>query len=197
MTIGSSNLNELLTALDRQIGLADGQPIGLVVCGGTALAALGLVIRTTRDVGVLARARVSRGRVSVERLASLPDWLATAARKVARDFSLPEDWLNLGPAPQLELGLPAGFAERLTRASYGRFLTVFYISRLDQIYLKLYAAVDRNDYHTDDLLALRPTSAEIQAAAEWTLTQDVSSEFRELLKVYLQEHGYDHVARTL
>jgi hypothetical protein len=28
-------------------------------------------------------------------------------------------------------------------------------------------------------------------------TQDVSSEFRELLKVYLQEHGYDYVARTL
>ena len=57
--IGSGNLQDILVALDRQIGIHAGFPIGLVVCGGTALAALGLVSRTTKDVDVLAQAEPS------------------------------------------------------------------------------------------------------------------------------------------
>ena len=46
-------INDILEALDRQIGVHGGVPLGLVVCGGTALSALGLVMRTTRDMDVL------------------------------------------------------------------------------------------------------------------------------------------------
>ena len=40
-------IDDIFAALDRQIGVHGGMPLGLVVCGGTALSALGLVMRTT------------------------------------------------------------------------------------------------------------------------------------------------------
>jgi hypothetical protein len=62
---------------------------------------------------------------------------------VARDFSLPAEWLNSGPTGLLEFGLPDGFADRLQRRDYGEGLVVYLASRYDQIHFKLYAAVDQ------------------------------------------------------
>jgi hypothetical protein len=165
MKFDSATLDELLSALDRQIELSRGGDIALVVCGGSALAALGLVHRTTRDVDVLGLARTVPGGISVERLERLPEPLASAALRVARDFNLPTDWLNLGPAPQVGMGLPKGFGSRVERRPYGAFLTIYYASRYDQIHLKLYAAVDQDSYHVQDLALLKPTGAELLAAA--------------------------------
>src|SRR5512135_2970395 len=106
MRLDSTRVDELLTALDRQIVFAGGDDVGLVVCGGSALAALGLVHRTTRDVDVLGLARTAPGGIVVEPLERLPEPLLSAALKVARDFNLPADWLNLGPSPQVGMGLP-------------------------------------------------------------------------------------------
>jgi hypothetical protein len=41
--IGLDIIDQIFTALDRQIEAQDGRPLSLVVCGGTALAALRLV----------------------------------------------------------------------------------------------------------------------------------------------------------
>jgi hypothetical protein len=112
MNFGPDRLAALLTALDRQLYLAGSPPFGLVVCGGSALAALGLVRRTTRDVDVLGLARQTTDGVVVERLKRLPAALA-------------------------------------------------------------------------------------EAAARWTLTQDVSSVFRVSLKNFLRTHGYEDVAEAL
>lgn len=50
-----------------------------------------------------------------------------AARdRVARDFSLPADWLNPGPTDLLEFGLPEGFIARVERRDYGDSLTVYF-----------------------------------------------------------------------
>jgi hypothetical protein len=195
--IDESSLSQILRALDRQISILGQTPIGLVVCGGSALAALGLVMRTTKDVDVLAAAAGPRSRPVIAPLPAFPDWLVAAAARVARDFGLPADWLNLGPARQIEMGLPAGLARRLTRRAYGRHLSIYYISRLDQIHLKLYAAVDQDGRHTDDLAALHPSPAELRRAARWVLTQDVSPEFRHLLLEFLDTHGYVEVTQSL
>ncbi len=197
MDFGPDRLAALLTALDRQLDLAGSPPVGLVVCGGSALAALGLVRRTTRDVDVLGLARRTTRGVVVERLKRLPVVLAEAAARVARDFGLSDDWLNLGPAPQVEMGLPDGFGGRLERRSYGNRLTVYYAGRFDQIHLKLYAAVDQDSYHEQDLMLLKPTSTEMLAAARWTLTQDVSQVFRVSLEGFLRTHGYGDVAEAI
>jgi hypothetical protein len=195
--IEPDTINEIFEALDRQIGVHEGVPVGLVVCGGTALSALGLVLRTTRDVDVLGVALESRGKISIQRIREFPEWLVAAASKVGRDFDLPENWLNLGPASQLESGFPEGFEKRLVKGVYGRFLSVYFISRLDQIHFKLYASVDQDDYHVQDLFALKPTEGEMEMAANWVVTQDVSEVFKELLKDFLERYHYGNIAKRV
>jgi len=195
--IHSTNLHEILQALDRQIGVQGGHPLGLVVCGGSALAALGFLNRTTKDVDVLGTAEQKAGKILVQRIREFPPWLADAAQKVARDFELPEEWLNLGPAGQLESGLPEAFERRLTVKKYGEYLTVYFTSRFDQIHFKLYAAVDRDDYHVQDLFGLDPTDTELERAAQWVLTQDVSEAFRTSLKEFLAQSGRTDVAEGI
>lgn len=197
MRIGSENLNEIFFALDQQIEVYGGVPINLVVCGGTALAALGFVGRTTKDVDVLAQAEETEEGIKVLKIDEFPRWLEEAAKTVGRDFGLPEDWLNLGPASQLESGLPRGFEKRLVKKRYGRYLTVYFAGRADQIFFKLYAAVDRNDYHVQDLFALKPTEKEMEGATRWVLTQDVSEEFRLVLKDFLERYGYEDIAKRI
>ena len=195
--IGSDIIDKIFMALDRQIGVHGGIPIGLVVCGGTALAALGLVIRTTKDVDVLGVVVGPENGLRIQELKRFPEWLGEAAKAVERDFDLPENWLNLGPASQVELGLPEGLEKRLVRRNYGQYLTIYFISRIDQIYFKLYAAVDRNDYHVQDLLALKPTEVEIEKAAKWAITQDVSQGFKLILKDFLKRNGYEAIAERI
>jgi hypothetical protein len=150
----------------------------LVLIGGSALIALRLVDRTTRDVDVLALRRGSE-LVSPR---PLPAALVEALERVARDFNLPDNWLNPGPASLLDFGLPRGFVSRLERRDYGYFLTVWLASRFDQIHFKLYAVADQGPgKHEQDLRALEPTREELLEAGRWTLTHDPSPGFREEL----------------
>ena len=197
MKLAPDNINKILSALERQISLRSTERVTIVVCGGTALAMLDLVLRTTKDVDVLAWAREVGGLVELERIHEFPDWLEESAGAVARDFGLARGWFNAGPASQLDLGLPDGFEKRLTRRSYGDLLTVYVIGRRDQIFFKLFAAVDRNDYHTQDLQALAPSEAEMLDAARWVVTQDVSEPFRMVLVDFLRGYGYATVADQL
>lgn len=59
------------------------------------------------------------------------------------------------------------------------------VGRRTLIALKLFAAVDQGprSVHYQDLVALSPAPAELEAAAEWVATQDVS----EACAVMLQE----------
>ena len=97
----------------------------------------------------------------------------------------------------MESGLPDGFEKRLVKRVYGQYLTIYYISRIDQIHFKLYAAVDRGDYHVQDLFALRPMEDEMEMAAKWVITQDVSDVFKSLLKDFLEVHHYGAVAERI
>jgi hypothetical protein len=61
---------------------------------------------------------------------------------------------------------------------------------LDQVHLKLYAAVDQGPgKHEADLRALEPTRDELLAAARWTLTHDPSSGYRHVLEQALVALG--------
>ena len=190
-------INDILEALDRQIGVHGGGPLGLVVCGGTALSALGLVMRTTRDMDVLGSVSETQNGITIQNIKKFPEWLMEAADRMGRDFDLPEKWLNLGPASQVESGLPDGFEKRLVKKVYGQYLAVYFISRLDQIHFKLYASVDQNGYHVQDLFALKPTESEMGMAAKWVVTQDVSEEFKALLKDFLEIHHYGDTAKRI
>jgi hypothetical protein len=180
----------LLSALGEQLA-AGGERFELVVIGGSALLALGLVDRTTKDVDIVA----IRSDGDLENADPLPEGLMAARDLVARDFSLLPRWLNPGPAKLLEFGLPEGFVDRLERRDYGSGLTVYFASRYDQIHFKLYAAVDEGGpgKHEADLRALDPTEAELIAAARWSRSHDPSPGYAKELRGALEFLGVSDV----
>lgn len=189
-SVDAAQTDRLLSALGEQLA-ARGERVELVVIGGSGLLALGLISRPTGDVDIVAL--LSGGLLTKPR--PLPTTVIEARDQVARDFNLPEDWLNAAPADLLDFGLPEGFVDRLERRDYGDALTVHLASRYDQIHLKLYAMVDQGaGKHEVDLRALEPTSEELLAAARWTRTHDPSVGFREQLMAALAYLGVEDVS---
>ncbi len=180
-------MDGLLEALAEQ--LADlGEYADIIVIGGTALQVLGYVDRPTQDVDVLALVDGSQLRPAEP----LPETLRVAAGRVARDFGLPDDWLNAGPADLLRFGLPEGFLGRAQVRTYGSSLVVRFADRFDLIHFKLYAMVGQGaGRHEADLRALRPTREELLAAARWACTHDPSEGFREQLVAALRHLGIE------
>jgi hypothetical protein len=197
--LNSALLSEAFGLLSLLLERRQAPPVRLIVCGGSALIATGMIPReTTRDVDIVALLNEQ------EQLADpspLPADLLAAAADVATALDLPANWLNNGPSSGdgglYRLGLPAGFVTRLIRYDIPPRLVVYFIGRLDQIHFKLYATADRGGYHMADLLALQPTDDELIAAARWTMTHDVSNGYRAGLKETLQKLGYEHVAQHL
>jgi Nucleotidyltransferase of unknown function (DUF6036) len=183
----SDRVRELLGALSEQLA-AHGQHYELIVVGGSALLAQGLVERTTQDIDVVALRRAG----SLSKSDPFPPELIDARDRVASDFGLSEDWLNPGPADLMDFGLPDGFLQRVTTWDFGAGLTVHFASRLDQIHLKLYALVDQGTgKHEGDLHALAPSPDELIQAARWTRTHDPSPGFREMLERALHYLGVE------
>ncbi|HEX8646490.1 MAG TPA: DUF6036 family nucleotidyltransferase [Thermoleophilaceae bacterium] len=179
--------DRVLAALAEQL-TARGERYELVVIGGSALQALGLIDRPTADVDVLALAGAS-GLTGAD---PLPPGLAAARELVGRDFSMPTDWLNPGPTSLLDLGLPDGFMRRVVSRPYGSSLTVHFASRFDQIHFKLYATVDQGPgRHEADLRALDPTPVELQEAARWARSHDPSPGFDRVLRQVLRALGVE------
>jgi len=193
------DVENILAALGEQLESLLENPIELLVCGGSALNILGLVQRTTEDIDILAYVRRDEeGKVSIVKAEPLTPELTEAAKKVARDFNLPERWLNPGPASAIDFGLPEGLMERVITRKYGSKLVVHYLGRYDQIHFKLYAAVDQGaGKHLDDLLALKPASDEIEQAARWSVTHDVSDGYKQNLKAMLIYLGFGDVTERL
>ena len=198
-SFNASNLNAALALLGERLDFLPGEPVRIIICGGSALIALRLRDRTTTDVDVVALMNEKKELLSPD---PLPEFLLSAARQVARDLGLSPEWLNNGPSRGegglFQMGLPAGFVTRLTGRRFGKRLFAFFIAREDQIHFKLYAAADqRSGTHLNDLLALKPTDAELETAARWAMTHDVSEGFKFVLKDLLSQIGYESVAQKL
>jgi len=191
--LDSSKLLHSLQLLHEQLLLIDAPKTELVVCGGSALIALDLVLRTTQDLDIIALIRADE-LIDSE---PLPEYLISAANQVARILNLPIDWLNNRPASQFNLGLPEGFQERLVPKIIGDKLTIHYISRYDQIFFKTYASADRGGYHVSDLRALNPTEDELLAAAQWCMKQDVSEAFSLTLQDMFRQLGWKNVSARI
>jgi hypothetical protein len=197
--LSHDNIDQALSLLAGRLDLAQTDPVRLVICGGSALIAMSLRRRTTRDMDVVALLSAAQEPISPD---PLPDFLLRAADQVARDLGLFEGWLNNGPSRGegglFQMGLPEGFVGRLTEKKYGPRLAVYFIGRLDQIHFKLYAAADQRDgTHLNDLKALHPTAEELEAAARWAMTHDVSEGFKMVLKELLTQLGHESVAERI
>ncbi len=196
--LNQSGLDEAFSLLGKRLHAMGVPHVGLVVCGGASLLAMGLVSRTTRDVDILALTE-SDGELADPD--PLPTYLLDAAAEVETLLGLPPEWLNNRPSRGegglFRMGLPPGLRNRLHGREYGDKLSVWFIDRIDQVYLKLYASTDRGGYHIADLMALKPSEEEVEQAARWTMTHDVSEGFREVLGRLLTELGYGNVVERL
>ena len=191
-------IDQVLSALGEQLAAMKMPPLDLLVCGGSALHALGLVKRPTKDVDVVAVLSGTPAKGTVMQTAEpLPPHLVEAATKVGRDLHLKDGWLNPGPTAALDLGLPKGVLQRAQTRNYGASLSVRFISRYDQVHFKLYAAVDQAGKHYQDLLELSPTADELEQAARWSMTHDVSEGYKGEVKRILKEMGHPDVAQRL
>jgi hypothetical protein len=189
MNLGQRQFEEALTTLGDVLA-GRGLAYEVVLVGGGSLLLRGIIERPTKDADVVGMRLESGDIVSVD---GLPEPLALAVRDVGRALGLAPDWLNLGPASLLDLGLPPGFAERLSRAGFGS-LVVWFAGSYDLVCLKLYAAADHwpsRDRHLEDLRALRPTREHLLEAARWARTHDPSPGFRSLLVAVLGELGVE------
>ncbi|MBU4311469.1 MAG: nucleotidyl transferase AbiEii/AbiGii toxin family protein [Candidatus Omnitrophica bacterium] len=192
-------IKRILRALSEQLDAEGVINVEMVVCGGAALSILGYVQRTTKDIDVVAFVDKSKdGLTFLTKADPLRPEIIEAARKVQRDFNLPENWLNAGPASVMDFGLPEGLMDRVETRTYGKSLIIHFLSRYDQIHLKLHAAVDQSGgRHYDDLMALEPTVQELEDAARWSMTHDSSEGYRGVLKDFLEKIGYKDVAGKL
>jgi hypothetical protein len=153
--LSSDRLNEAMSLLAEEMEFKGITPNDLVVCGGSAILALKISQRTTKDVDILATLDEQRKLIDPR---PLSQELLKAAENVGKLLHLPENWLNTGPADQLKAGLPEGFVERLKTVEFGPALRVHYTGRYDLIHLKLFALIDLGPgKHSQDLHALDPT----------------------------------------
>ena len=191
--IGLEQLHEALSALGDLLEAA-GESCHLVVIGGSGLVAIHAVSRTTRDVDVVALEK-DGALVSAE---PLPEAVSKAAATVARDLGLEKNWLNPGPTGLLDLGLPAGFTDRLTGRDYGPRLRVSFASRVDQVFFKLYALADRQEPRDfADLRQLEPTPAELRDAARWARTHNTPGPFDDQIARALDDFGVQDEGRDV
>ncbi len=126
----------------------------------------------------------------------LPAPVRDAAAIVARDLGLESNWLNAGPTGLLVHGLPAGFADRLSSRDYGEALRVSFASRIDQVFLKLYAAADRREERDfADLRRLAPTDDELRAGARWARTHNMPGPFDDAMAQAFADLGVEDEGR--
>jgi hypothetical protein len=169
----SASLFQALTALGKELSSRN-LHFEVVAIGGGGLLLLGLIRRSTSDLDLVAL--VDKGDLISAH--TLPQPLAEAITAVGIALGLSKEWINTGPADLLSLGLPEGFLSRVETQDYGG-LILHLAGRFDQICFKLYAAVDQgpSSKHYSDLKLLSPTREELDIAAKWCKTHDVSEGF--------------------
>ena len=135
----------------------------LIVIGGTALALLGIIQRSTRDCDVL--------EPPVD--AQLSECAQEFARqRSAKGFPLAGDWLNHGPASLVQV-LPTGWRQRVVPLFQGQALTLRTLGRSDLLATKMWALCDRGTDLTD-CIALAPTPEELRSLRPWLVEQDLN-----------------------
>jgi hypothetical protein len=111
--------------------------------------------------------------------------METAISESGRELGLPDDWFNGSASTLLQRTLPIGALERSKkhRKEFGPCLVVRFPDRMDQVALKLFAAMDSKDgqRHLRDLEEISPTHSEMLHAVTWMTGWKSNQAFRDRL----------------
>ncbi len=77
----NKEITNYLTSLSKTYEILQGPSLAIVLCGGAALSAMGLIERSTKDIDILGPPQ-------------LPPQFWEAAKITADYFQLPADWIN-------------------------------------------------------------------------------------------------------
>jgi hypothetical protein len=193
------SIDEILIRLNQKMVYAETEPLHVVVCGGAALIAVGLVARATQDVDIIALLRANEAKVEILENKILPPEVKRLVAEIGMELGIRKDWLNFGARPLIAFGFPPDMTKRLIRKSYGICLTVSFISRFNQVHFKMFAAMDPKDgtRHLADLLDLKPREKEVQASISWLLGRKYSPQFKAALCQVLERIGYERIANQI
>jgi hypothetical protein len=186
---------EALQLLNQILEHEGADPQWLVVSGGAALQATGVIQRATKDIDVMATRSEIYGDLSSAYPLSVN--IKQAAKQVAELLSLPPNWINASAAFfQLPLeNYPAYFWQDLSDVEYGSHLKISYLSRPGLITLKLYAALNRKEQRDlTDLEALAPNEQELHNATDWVFDQALDTNAHTDLITILQYLGHESLA---
>ena len=164
---------DALSLLGEILAAQGGPPHWLIVCGGAALQAQGIIQRATKDVDVFAERDEFTG---IEPAYPLSQNIQDAILKVSNTLKLPGNWLNASTSFfQLSLDdYPAYFWQDHKDEEYGTHLKISYLSSKGLITLKILAALQRDaPRDTEDLIALAPSEQDTQDAIDWCLSTTV------------------------
>ncbi len=165
--IERERLTFLLQLMGEFMDSENSPDLRLVVSGGAALIANGIVDRSTHDLDVFAQ-RELEGDLRPGN--PLPDWFIDLVKRVAKQESLPENWINSATsivANGLAM-LPADCLQDLDEICFGDRLGVSFLKREAQIFLKVYAYFGRiEERDRIDLKALSPSVEELESALGW------------------------------
>ncbi|MDD2710177.1 MAG: hypothetical protein PHV34_19510 [Verrucomicrobiae bacterium] len=198
--INRDRILQALEALGKLMELEEHQPVRLVCCGGAAMNILGTISRLTGDVDVICIAQLIKGRIRLLPGMAVSNEFDKLVGVVARKQGIKETWLNFGPASLLEFGLPPGVENRLKRRAFGKRLIVYFVSRMDQVHLKMLAVMNpgkRQMVHLSDLMELKPRANEVKAAVAWLLKRKTSRPYRKSLAEVLDRIGYEQIAQSI
>lgn len=118
--LDGNRLNRVFTAVGQLLA-EENVEIGIVIVGGASLNLRGMIERTTQDVDVIALAQAGSTENVYELVPPnpLPEELQDEIETVARDFSLPDEWMNAEIGAQWDLGRPPSLERDLEWRQYG------------------------------------------------------------------------------
>jgi hypothetical protein len=163
---------KMLAALGTVLEEQGSKPVDMVICGAMVLLMQGVIERPTRDIDGLGKVVEEGGSLVLEKPLMGGDFNA-AVERVGNLYGEGKHWFSTAAVIlHDDTRLPPDIIERAEVMRFGEYLTVRICSRRHMACLKMWAAINRGEPDTGDLIEMRVSEEEAREAAEWCLEQD-------------------------
>lgn len=184
---------DMLAALGTVLDEQGSVPVDIVICGAMVLLMQGVIERPTRDIDGLGKV-IEEGGSLVLRKPLMSGEFNAAVERVGNLYGEGKHWFSTAAVIlHDDTELPPDIIERAEVRRFGERLTVRLCSRGHMVCLKMWAAVNRGEPDTGDLVEMRVSEEEAATAAAWCLEQD-REVLPEIVEV-LEELGHGELGK--